>query len=381
MDVKTEDLKPSIDPNGKSPLFNNNRIRNPIDLNGKSLLPTNNRNRDPIDPNGKPPLPPNFRSRRGLDFDVADGAASAAASPSAPPSASSAASTPVKRHNSGSSRETSDDLDDEDLEDDDDDDEYGNTRAYPSPSSISFVTNQLKRPWSQDEDDILKRAVHTYHGRNWKQVAELLPGRTHSQAAHRWQKVLDPKLRKGPWTMEEDDLLQLAVKEIGEGRWSRVAEQVGSRNGKQCRERWRNQISPQVDKRPWSKEEDNGIINFYNEFGPKWALIAQHFPGRTENAVKNRWNAKLGRPGSGSGGYSGNGAVSVLNLDKRDDTERTPQKRTAASPFFKGVTSTPGSAGSSSSAVQSRKKLKDDGSNPQMDVTQALLALKQSPRW
>lgn len=33
--------------------------------------------------------------------------------------------------------------------------------------------------------------------RNWKRVADMLPGRTHSQAAHRWQKVLDPSLKKG----------------------------------------------------------------------------------------------------------------------------------------------------------------------------------------
>jgi Myb-like DNA-binding domain len=31
---------------------------------------------------------------------------------------------------------------------------------------------------------------------------ELLPGRTHVQCMHRWKKVLDPQLVKGPWSKE-----------------------------------------------------------------------------------------------------------------------------------------------------------------------------------
>ena len=38
------------------------------------------------------------------------------------------------------------------------------------------------------------------HGaRNWKKIAGFFEERTDVQCLHRWQKVLNPKLVKGPW--------------------------------------------------------------------------------------------------------------------------------------------------------------------------------------
>ena len=40
----------------------------------------------------------------------------------------------------------------------------------------------------------------------WKQIAEMFKERTDVQCLHRWQKVLNPNLVKGPWTPEVRDL-------------------------------------------------------------------------------------------------------------------------------------------------------------------------------
>ena len=84
---------------------------------------------------------------------------------------------------------------------------------------------------------MLGEAVFKYGGKNWKKIAEVLPGRTDVQCLHRWQKVLNPSLIKGPWTEEEDRLVVQLVHQHGPQKWTQIAEHLPGRIGKQCRER------------------------------------------------------------------------------------------------------------------------------------------------
>ncbi|XP_076929482.1 transcription factor MYB119-like [Bidens hawaiensis] len=136
------------------------------------------------------------------------------------------------------------------------------------------------------------------------------------------------KYTKKLWTVEEDSKLNALVSELGTKNWSRISSFMGGRAGKQCRERWYNNLHPDIKLDAWTEEEEQILIDSHERIGNKWSQIAKLLPGRTENAIKNHWNAATRKK------------TMRLNRNKRDEPDNPKPRSTLLRDYIRGLSST-----------------------------------------
>ncbi|KAJ3173122.1 Myb-like DNA-binding domain protein [Geranomyces variabilis] len=136
---------------------------------------------------------------------------------------------------------------------------------------------EMRLRWTADEDARLIACSGEHSGLKWADIAlKLGDGRTAAQCKQRL-KMLTQVNRKGLWTEAEDAMLMRACNLVGRQDWDEIATHVPERNGTQCRDRSKRQLSQVTP--VWSEED---FARFRDACmrscgRPKWTELAQEF--------------------------------------------------------------------------------------------------------
>ncbi len=166
--------------------------------------------------------------------------------------------------------------------------------------TIRKIKNQKK--WTREEDEMLIGLADQFREKQWKEISKRFANKNSLQCFSRYKRIR-PGIVKGSWKKEEDlQIIELVLRH--NKSWSKISKILGTRNGKQIRDRYINVLDPEIRKGKFTEEEDRKLVQLYKQNGPKWATIAKQYPNRTADMIKNRFHSsikkKLGLDGTDS---------------------------------------------------------------------------------
>ncbi|MCD7453969.1 hypothetical protein HAX54_022833 [Datura stramonium] len=99
---------------------------------------------------------------------------------------------------------------------------------------------------------------------------------------------------RGPWTEEEDVQLVFYVKLFGDRRWDFLAKVSGlKRTGKSCRLRWVNYLNPDLKRGKMTPQEERLVLELHSKWGNRWSRIAENLWGRRYLKLKSAWRTHM----------------------------------------------------------------------------------------
>ena len=112
--------------------------------------------------------------------------------------------------------------------------------APTSPTDDSSSNGKRKscNRWTKNENELLIKAIEKYGEKKWNEIAKMVATKNSDQCNQHWWRVLNPKICKKPWTEDEDNILVDKVREFGESAWKSIADSFQGRTDIQCRHRW-----------------------------------------------------------------------------------------------------------------------------------------------
>ncbi|KAL7503666.1 hypothetical protein ACHAXN_004031 [Cyclotella atomus] len=185
--------------------------------------------------------------------------------------------------------------------------DYDDFKSPSSASTCStgsprkkFKDNDPSDDWTEEETERLEEVMLQYQDGtttpDWDAIAKHFPGKAPIDCLTHWTNISlpDQVKGKGSWTPTEDSVLREKRAVYGK-KWSTIAEFLPGRTGKQCRERYVNHLNPNLKRGEWTDDEEAVLISMHEHHGNKWTMISKQLPGRSDNDVKNHYHSTIKR--------------------------------------------------------------------------------------
>lgn len=89
---------------------------------------------------------------------------------------------------------------------------------------------------------------------------------------------------------ELDDInLIRIVEQMAKPDWKKISTLMKKWTPRQCRDRYNNYLSPNVQNKKWTKEEEQMLLDKYSIYGPRWSFLTRFFHNRAAVNIKNHY--------------------------------------------------------------------------------------------
>ncbi|KAI8897326.1 Homeodomain-like protein, partial [Globomyces pollinis-pini] len=153
--------------------------------------------------------------------------------------------------------------------------------------------------WPSQENMMLGEAVEKM-GKKWDEISKMFVNRTPSQCEAQW-KAIQPRRGKWSPTEDQSLLAayhSITEQDKAEGLgantsltlfWFKVASLIPGRSGQQCMARYLETLDPKLKKGKWDPEEDQLLNEGFQLYGKSWVKISAPIQGRTQRQCRTRW--------------------------------------------------------------------------------------------
>ncbi|KAI5190247.1 hypothetical protein NEMIN01_0946 [Nematocida minor] len=175
---------------------------------------------------------------------------------------------------------------------------YTQMRRAPITIYSRYLELQKSRPtsqWDPEEDVVLASLVQKEGKQSWTEIATYFKNKTPKQCMYRYKRVLNPEIKHGKWSKEEDDALLEAVEKCKKGNWKQICKYIPGRTQFQCRERYLYHIDPNINNNSWTEEEDAKLLDIVSLSEKHvWTKISKEFVNRSDRQCRVRYYQLVG---------------------------------------------------------------------------------------